>query len=170
MSDLLHESMMTLNPIIGIAPLGDNENENIHAVQVMRYNDLVTSVGYTAAKEHPEVRSLLQRFGTEVGRNLYGQNFWVDQMFRRLESLLATHDVAVTGIRYENELEMIDALNGLSAWIERPDLVDDGTILQAHSSETTLNSDLFDEIIVNNGTIGELGQALLDAAEGHYTR
>ncbi len=43
-----------------------------------RVRDLVDDIGWDKAKvQYPEIRELLQRMGTEVGRALYGESFWV---------------------------------------------------------------------------------------------
>lgn len=97
MSDALHECLLILDPIIGLAPrLAELSGQP----QLIRYAEFCNSMGYTFAKGSPEVRELLQRMGTEVGRNRLFEDIWVNEMLKKA----ADHPkVVVTGIRYVNE-------------------------------------------------------------------
>jgi dephospho-CoA kinase len=70
-ADPMRDAIYTLNPYV--------EGGN-------RVADLVDEYGWDVAKANPEVRRLLQVFGTEVGRKQFGENFWVQQAFDKLES------------------------------------------------------------------------------------
>jgi len=163
MSDILHESMMALNPIIDhqvVVPQGGPIT-----IEPVRYAELVREVGYTAAKEHPEVRALLQRIGTEVGRNMFGEDFWVSQVQRRLRKAMKANNVVITGIRYKNELWMIEELGGLPVWINRPNV----EATSGHDSETSVHADDFGVWVNNNGTLADLG-AKMDKVAQHAGR
>lgn len=142
MSKKLRESLLALDPYI---PEHDK-----------RYSELDTVLGYEDAKKIPEVRSLLQKLGTEVGRNLYGEDFWVDLMHREVAGYLAEgHSVAVTGIRYLNELNAIWNLGGINIWVERPGF----EAVNGHSSENSLGRQYFDGVLLNDGTLEDLARA-----------
>lgn len=144
MSDPLADALYALNPFLGA------EQDDT------RYQSVVDDVGYTKAKEIPEVRRLLQVLGTEVGRRMISADVWVDIMVRRALAITENGGrVIVTGIRYPNELSAIQENGGESWFIKRPGLEDAGAAA-AHSSETSLSEYDFDVIIMNDGTLAEL--------------
>lgn len=130
MSDALNNYLCILDPII-------------HPDE--RYSDYVEEHGYVRAKEHPEVRRLLQVFGTEVGRRI-DNDMWVVEMLK----LAAQYDNTVTtGIRFMNERSAMDKL----IHVHRPGVGP----LNDHASEDL--SDLIDTAdytIVNDGTLADL--------------
>lgn len=144
MSEALNDAMLKLNPIIGV----DFDGYRI------RYSRLVAEVGYTDAKNHPEVRRLLQVFGTEIGRKMLGENTWVDLTAQKIDdSRYVDHvPVVVTGIRFPNEVKMIRERGGILLFVTRPELV--GT--SAHASETSVDEGDFHETIVNDGSLEDL--------------
>lgn len=150
MSEALNDAMLKLNPVIGV----DFDGYKV------RYSRQVIEAGYTEAKNHPEVRRLLQVFGTEIGRKMFGENTWADLVARKIDdSRFIDHvPVVVTGIRFRNELTMIKARGGLTVWVERPDLEN----TSAHESETTLTGASFDFKVVNDGSIEDLYANLAD--------
>ncbi|MBG6106561.1 hypothetical protein [Frigoribacterium sp. CG_9.8] len=163
MSDPLHAAMMTLNPLIGIGVRMQEEMSTrlgfsrIRETQEIRYADLVGRVGYVEAKKEPEVRGLLQRFGTEVGRDLLGKDVWTDIAVRRMNAAVAEgHSVVLTGVRFQNEVTMFDRIVGASpitAWVDRPSIA---TNTDSHSSESGVSSDDFQVTIPNTGTLEDL--------------
>ena len=54
-------------------------------------------------------REALQKMGTEVGRNVFDKDLWVNSMERRLDF---TNNYVITDVRFPNEIEMIQRLNG----------------------------------------------------------
>lgn len=81
------------------------------------------------------VRTLLQRMGTEVGRNIFGQNFWVDQALpQRFDHAQGFY--VVTDCRFDNEAERVIALGGHVVRIDGP-RNDTGD----HPSEQPLNTE-----------------------------
>lgn len=114
-----------------------------------RYSELHSVVGYTDSKNNQEVRRLLQRLGTEVGRSMFGENVWVDKMM----DVASEHAfVIVTGIRYPNEIDAVVDSGGTTAWVSRPGV---GPI-NSHSSDNTVKPDLFDHHIENDGSLEDL--------------
>lgn len=153
MSDPLHQSMMKLNPIVDTYGV-----EGGFDVEVVTYREATEARGYAEAKaEFPEYRRLLQAFGTEVGRDLFGENVWVDVMSKRVAGALGGgHNVAVTGIRYPNEVEVIKRLGGALWWVDRGD--SHGVQPAVHTSESSVGPDDFGLTIHNVGTLKQLYQ------------
>lgn len=151
MSEPLLDASLILNPWIRI----DNPNEWYTENEFVKLSDLIESAGYTKAKEQEEYRVLLQKLGTEVGRHMIGENTWVDIAARDIIAHLGEgRDVIITGIRYQNELDMIRRLGGEAWWVERPGLK---TIeASAHSSENGVVATDFDLMLMNVGTLTQL--------------
>lgn len=146
MSDPLHQSMMKLDPSVGFITTEIGTGP-------ITYSQATFDFGYNEAKARfPEYRRLLQVFGTEVGRDLFGENVWSDIMAKRVGAALdGGHDVVVTGLRFINEVEAIINLGGETWWVDRG-FEDTGT----HASENSVTDDDFDVIITNTGTIERL--------------
>lgn len=136
MSDTLCEALLRANPMI--KPDGT------------RVADYLEQLGgdWTKAKDEcTEVRELLQRLGTEMGRGLFGENVWVDLTWKRVREIQAEgKNVVITGIRFPNELAAVKAAGGTSVYIVRPSLVgkEDGN--SNHASENSLSSEDFDTV------------------------
>lgn len=146
MSSPLRQALLTVDPWI----LGEDKLYYRYSA----YEEIVKS--YEAAKRNPEVRRLLQVLGTEVGRNMFGQNVWVDLLDNEVKKLRANDiSVVVTGIRYRNELDWVLDNGGHSIWIERPGVEP----VNSHSSDNTLSMGDFDIMVSNEGTLGELADS-----------
>lgn len=169
MSNPLHQWLLTQNPWIKLdKPVPCMEGWTLEPGEFHPYNYIVHQVGYTEAKEQTEIRRALQRIGTECGRKLISENVWADAMEREITQLLerGINHIVVTGIRYENELQMIQRLGGETVWIERPSArasheekirsaaasADTAT----HSSEVSLDVKRFDSVIENDGSLEQL--------------
>jgi 5'-nucleotidase len=147
MSDPLADALFVLNPEVYV-PAGFFAPKGVY-----RYQALIGEVGYVATKTIPEVRRLLQVLGTEVGRQMIDENVWVDIAIRKIEALTAQgKSVAITGIRYLNERDMLNVLGGRGVWVERPGL----EVKQGHASESSLSSADFDMVLFNDGTVEDL--------------
>lgn len=143
MSQPLNAALCRLNPQV-----------EVRRGEVFRYVDLINQLGYTKAKELPEVRRLLQAMGTEVGRDMFGQTIWVDLMRNNLAAYEPDDNVVVTGIRFPNEACMIHELGGELWWTYRPGY---GPV-NSHSNDNTLSLRHFDRLVVNDGTLEDLEQ------------
>ena len=150
-ADILRESVYNLNPIVEM-PLPDAPDH------WARVQDLVDWKGWDVAKvEYPEIRGLLQRMGTEVGRDLYGENFWVDRVMAQIDP---KGDYVITDVRFPNEAEAVRAIGGQLWRIERPGVRG----INAHVSEAHVTSILVDVIIPNTGDMDHYRQVVLHAA------
>jgi len=120
----------------------------------IRVNTLLDGVGYTEAKKQKEFRDYLQVMGTQVGRNLFGDNVWTEIARENIRKARATgKNVVVTGIRFQNELDMIFDEGGTTIWISRPDTA---PLPGGHASETSLSVSDFERVVQNDGTLEEL--------------
>ena len=136
----MKEAMYRLNPIVHSDSIGP-----------LRYQALVDVYGLDKVKEtHPEVRRLLQVFGTEVGRDMFGKNFWVDLVLNNLKSF----HVVISDVRFTNEADAIRAKGG-QIW--RVNRVGIGPVT-GHSSEIDLDNYDFDLVINNNSDIESLNR------------
>ena len=141
--ELVSEAMLRLNPIV---------SAGIEPGVTTRYADLIEVLGYSRTKEIPEARRLLQALGTEVARDLFGENVWVDMMERKVSALLARDvNVTITGVRFPNELAMLHRLGGLSVFIYRPGYEQGG-----HTSETSVMPLDCTNYIANDGPLEDL--------------
>lgn len=154
MSDPLYDALLRLDPPVEVG----GKNLNVSEFLYQR-----CSGDWVVAKRNPGVRRLLQRLGTDVVRDLVDEDAWVKMMERKvLEYLQAGRNVAVTGIRFPNELLAIRRLGGLTVWVERfaPDLAED-----THISEASLNSEDFQVQVSNTGSLDDLQRVASQIAE-----
>ena len=130
----IRTALLTLNPIL--------ENGS-------RLNETVQEYGWEIAKAKPEVRRLLQVFGTEVGRDMFGQNFWVEQAFKGLSS---SNNIVFTDVRFPNEANMIKSMMGEVWRVERPGYEP----VNSHPSESAMDGWAFDGLITNDAGLESL--------------
>jgi hypothetical protein len=88
-------------------------------------------------------RQILQRMGTEVGREIFGQDFWVNQLD------ISPIKCVVTDVRFQNEVDHINDNNGTIIWIDRL-----STRVDEHESEMLVVKNPV--TITNDGTKEEL--------------
>ena len=62
-------------------------------------------------------RWVLQYIGTDVLRNHFHTNIWIDSLEKKL--LDATTPIVITDVRFPNEVKLISNLNGKLWWIRR---------------------------------------------------
>jgi hypothetical protein len=120
----------------------------------VRLADYVDQLGWDGAKQEPEVRRLLQVFGTEVGRSLLGDNVWVDLA---LAGIKPGVNYVFTDVRFESEALAIKNLGGQVWRVSREGVYS----VNGHSSESALEGFDFDARVSNDGTIAEL-ELLID--------
>lgn len=127
-----------------VAALFDIPREDVD-----RYKDLNADV--TLCGRIMPFRSFLQRFGTEMARGVWHQDFWVDQLLPSNPNWHKSKLIVISDARFENELRRIRGQNGYTIQVVRPDVESDG-----HSSELEPPTHLIDFQIQNTGTIQEL--------------
>lgn len=129
-------------------------------------------------------RQYLQWVGTEVGRDMFGETFWIDQVLphpaeplevnlgsvvgfedRANEALLSAmypeiDVVAITDLRFENEAKRILDLGGVVWRVNRPGYEGEG-----HASEQPLPDSLVTYEIDNSGDLDDLSDRIYEAME-----
>lgn len=106
--------------------------------------------GWEEMKNHfPSYRGLMQRMGTEVGRDMFGENFWVEQAFKQIPD---GANVVFADTRFLNEAEAIRAAGGQIWRTDRPGI----NAANNHISEVNLDDYDFDHRILNYGPLEEL--------------
>ena len=135
----MREAMLKLNPLI----VGDS-----------RLSDIVDEEGWHGAKTYGEARRLLQVFGTEVGREMFGENFWVNIAMTGIDS---GDNVVFTDVRFPNEAWAISRIGG-QVWRVNREGVE---AVNTHPSEHALDGWDFDRVINNNGTLNDLRVQIL---------
>jgi len=105
-------------------------------------------------------RQLLQHFGTESHRDVFGQNFWVDALLPLIgweDNFVDNavdplpHIAVLTDVRFPNEADRIHELGGQVWRIDRHDLKrSDG-----HASEQDLDDSLIDHVLINGYGVDE---------------
>lgn len=121
-------------------------------------------------------RLALQLVGTDVLRNHFSKDIWLNSLEYRIRTRRDTGDcVIISDVRFKNELELIKDLNGTVIWVQRGELplwYDDAVkanegnaisrkIMQTrwrdvHESEWNWVGTPVDFVINNNGTLEEL--------------
>lgn len=95
------------------------------------------------------VREFLQRYGTESHRDVFGNNFWVDQILP-VGGYYADRDIVITDVRYYGEGERIKNLKGFVVRVVRGNSMQDK---DSHSSEVDQSKIEVDYELDNNGTM-----------------
>lgn len=96
-------------------------------------------------------REYLQYYGTEAHREVFGDDFWVEQVLDK--PVTDGHILVVTDMRFPNEIEGVLNRGGIAVKIRREE-ADNKPIL--HPSEQTLPDEQFDYFLDNNGTKQDL--------------
>lgn len=119
-----------------------------------RYSQVLEEFGYEDAKKRfPEFREILQRIGTEGGRQVFWDDFWVDLLFSSHEG-----DLIITDVRFVNEAEGILKRGGEVWRIERPGVGP----ANSHVSEKPLPAELVTRTIVNDGALVDLADKVAE--------
>lgn len=109
--------------------------------------------GYDDCKDlSSNYRELLQRTGTEWGREKMGEDFWVDQAVDLWRNRVYSVDAVFPQIRYPNEAQAVKTAGGVNLLVERPGVEP----VNSHSSEMSLDEIDWDYVIVNDGTLDDL--------------
>jgi hypothetical protein len=137
-ADPMRDALLTLDPYI---PYLNTQMRLSTAVRLSGWED--------TKRENEEVRRLLQCFGTEVGRSMLGQDFWVNQA---IEKASRYDKVVFSDCRYTNEADAVKSIEGVVWRVSRPGVF----AVNEHTSEQDLNNYAFDSHIENNSTIENL--------------
>lgn len=135
-ADPMREALLRLNPSIDVDGYRLTLKQGVQAV------------GWEGLKElSTELRPLLQRFGTEVGRYMFGEDIWVTTAMARVKG-----DTVFADVRFPNEADAIRDAGGQVWRVERLGTQPANT----HASEHALDLYDFDHTIINAGSLAEL--------------
>lgn len=143
-ADPIREFVLKVNPIL----------EDGH-----RIRELVEEFGWDVAKAKPETRRLLQETGV-VARELFGQEFWVEQLIKHIGY---ETDIVIPDVRFKNEVSMIRQLEGKVFRVIRTGVKP----VNAHVSETELDGAYFESYIPNEGTLEDLEAYVVNLMRPH---
>lgn len=107
------------------------------------------------------IRHALQRMGTEVGRNILGENTWIDLALGSLQLERPDVKVVVTDIRFQNE---VDCINRWSGYVWRIHRAEAG-IAGNHASEEVSALEHISVEIQNNDSLQTFYAALDESIE-----
>lgn len=157
MSKPLHDSLFALDPQVLVT---EKEAARLHLPSSTRcwpYVSLTEELGYEQCKSIADYRRLLQVMGTEVGRRRFGPDVWLNQvMVECAHHRSQGCPIALTGVRFANELAAIRNVSGVAVWVDRPGVAP----VNGHSSDNTLTSADFDVVLSNSGTLEDLAVAV----------
>ena len=159
-ADKIRETLIALDPILfpTVGIKGQPSGYRM-SMEDLTFEDLKNDPETGA-----EIRRLMQRMGTEVGRNIFGETFWIDQC---LPVISTSNDektyykyrmpsIVVTDVRFLNETQRIRELGGIIWWIDRPGF---GPV-NDHVSDNSLTAENCDVTIHNHGTLELLTESV----------
>jgi hypothetical protein len=138
-ADNIRHMLLDLNPYVGIGPSNYNHTT---------LSDLVALNGWEGAKQHPEVRRLLQDLGVSA-RNYLGEDVWINAA---LSTPTQNDGLVITDVRFINEAEAIKNRGGQIWRVIRPGV----TAVNSHISETQMDGYSYDRIVDNSGDFKDL--------------
>lgn len=148
-ADKLREVLYALNPIVSqyhyTTQTFEPAEDNVYV------QDVIKAYGWDGYKETPfgtEIRRLLQRLGTEAGRQTLWDSIWVDAA---LHDVTADDDVVIPDTRFPNEYDAVKQRGGQVWRINRLGVGP----ANSHASETSLDDFDFDMTIYNDGSLEE---------------
>jgi hypothetical protein len=150
-ADSLKKMLYALNPILP-APNWAEVGDGFGKDGTVRVKDYVDKFGWEGAKSNLAIRQSLQILGTEAGRDVLGENIWVDTLFSK-----PTHArLVISDVRYANESQAIKQRGGYVIKIHRPGVV----AANSHVSEVIDFETDFE--VVNENTPEETYIAITD--------
>lgn len=163
-ADKLREFALALDPLIPVEVETVTRHDDTPATRIlyMRLTQFLEQCGgdWTEAKKNAEVRSLLQRIGTDAGRKVIGENVWVDAVMNNLPD----GPIVFTDTRFPNEAQAVKDAGGYVIRVSRPGV----DAVNAHVSETALDDWEFDGAVINEGTAREARDELLKVEDLLY--
>lgn len=139
-ADAMRNDLYKLNPIVYDTVQGSYK----------RVRELVDEFGWdTAKRQWSELRRLLQVYGTEVGREGFGEDVWVK---RAIDEIRKHKKVVVTDVRFMTEVHWLTELDAHFVQVARPG---HGPI-NNHASEQLDYAEIAQIRLANCGDIAEL--------------
>lgn len=150
-ADELKQAVLDLDPIVGSYIVKPFMQEH------QRLSEVVDAYGMDWAKrELPEVRRLLQVFGTEVIRKR-DPDFWINAVQQKiLDTKPLPRKIVITDVRFDDEAKWIRQSSWTNRVVEivRPDA--DAGANAGHSSEAGVDRALITDHLHNTGTLEDL--------------
>lgn len=164
-ADKLREMLYALNPLIRQSWTGSITGEQVsHDIYVQ---DVIDAYGWNGYKETvfgDEIRRLLQRLGTEAGRQTLWDSIWIDAA---LTGLPADAKVVVSDARFFNEFDAVRERGGYIWRIERDGI---GPANNHASELEAINYPYFSLRLENNGSLEEWRKLIMkEYATKRYT-
>lgn len=141
----LRLALLALDPIIGGDTYYPGTTHLSEALKRVESFEALKTSNYA-----DEWRRLQQKMGTEVGRDMFGENVWVDLALKDYRP--SEGNLVVSDMRFPNEYEAIHSRGGVCWRVERPGVGP----ANKHPSETSLDDFHFDRYIMNTGTLEDL--------------
>ena len=149
-ADKLREMLYALNPIVSGSSYGLNISTG--EKRPLYVQDVIDKFSWDGYKETPfgtEIRRLLQRLGTEAGRQTLWDSIWIDAALTGLDE---DARVVVSDARFFNEFDAVRERGGRVWRIERPGIGP----ANDHPSETEApNYERFELTLNNDGTLDQ---------------
>ena len=129
-----------------LAPLGWLECALADEIKIRGAAVGVGSYDELFHRKPPMIRQWLQQEGTERGRQVYGEDMWVNALMARLARVKETwgfEQFVVTDVRFPNEVRAIQARGGWVFRIDAPERAAASALepaARAHASETALDA------------------------------
>lgn len=140
-ADLMREALRQLDPYV------EAEGGFVRLTRLLDFSE-----GWDHAKvTYPEVRRLMQVFGTEVGRSLLGDDVWVQALFNQLDREKPER-VVITDCRFPNEIAAVREAGGFPLWVSRPGV---GPV-NTHVSDNAIGEADTVATIENDGSLVDL--------------
>ena len=142
-ADRVRDAALALDPYVAVDAEG----------QPVRLSHMVDVQGWNQAKQHEEVRRVLQRIGDEAGRQIHGTYTWINHALEKIKDI--DGPIVFSDVRYPNEIDELRTLGFVIVQIYRPTKHQRQDLVDLHPSETDLRARC-DEMIFNDGSIEEL--------------
>lgn len=156
LADAIRDGVYGMNPIVTWKLEEPSMLKQFFAAELkvisIRTQEIVDEIGWDRAKtEYPEIRHLIQTYGTEAGRNVHGDRCWTTVADREFENNPDTN-YFITDVRFPNELEFADEKKAFKVLVKRPGI----TSVNGHASDAGLPVEDFNALIHNDGTLEDL--------------
>lgn len=152
-----------------------------HGGGFAQYHYVVDALGMEKAKDLvPDVRTLLQTLGTDCVRGTFGSTAWAELAEQNIhEALTRGESVVLTDVRFDEELDLVRRLGGITIGVWRGDLdsldeaLESGgerACVDTHESETNTYHLLnwCDFIVCNRGSIDNLHRGVLSTVDNAW--
>jgi hypothetical protein len=146
-------------------PLLKKHNRNVIQMSFADQIKVNVMVNYNLSKndvcndKNYKIRNLLQKEGTQDGRNRLGDDIWINHLDKWMEihKSKGVHTFLITDVRFKNEAEYIKRMGGKIIRVEAPERNKDLIIRQKldpltvnHISETDLDNYYSFDLILDN--------------------